>query len=73
MVNVQFKAIKAAKCAFCGKEKEDAFDVCFAEESISGSFCKNCFLRMVRMQIGVSATNAPAKVGTNNPASFKGE
>lgn len=50
MIDVKFKAITSGTCAWCGKQRDELFDVEFADKSFVGSYCRTDLLKAVGMK-----------------------
>lgn len=52
MIDVKFKAVSPGACQWCGKERDQVYDVAFSDQSFVGKLCKTDLLRAIGLKVG---------------------
>ncbi len=50
MIGVEFKSVGAGTCQWCGKEKDEVFDIAFSDKSFVGLYCRGDLLKAVTVK-----------------------
>ena len=50
MISVEFKSVGAGTCQWCGKEKDEVFDIVFSDKSFMGLYCRGDLLKAVTVK-----------------------
>ena len=68
MISVEFKSVGAGTCQWCGKEKDEVFDIAYSDKSFVGLYCRGDLMKAVTVKCGrrTKQTGVTTGQGTSN-------
>ena len=62
MIDVSFKSDGPGTCQWCGKERDEVFDITFSDKSFVGLYCRGDIMKAVKMKCEKRGAKAAAPV-----------
>ncbi len=70
ITSVEFASVVRGICGWCGKEREEVFNVAFSDGSFVGPLCKQDLLRAIKMKCSKPVVPDPSRTA-NGPVEVK--